>query len=956
MWTFNPFTGTLDYYKIDPHNLGYYATEAALTTVHPTASDGDWAIVGSTDTVWVWDTDTNAWVDTDTKGQVSSVFGRSGIVTAQSGDYSLSQISGTTAITLDYAFDNGKIINGADSLINAFKVGNGINYTALSICDDIVGSIPQFYFNTNGIIRCGEVDGTIIFCAGDINQASTMQIVIPAWNAGNTDNKSLLFKSDYSNNEGNIIFNGTTLKIYSYGSIILDDGTNSVSVANCKTAYTHSGLTTGNPHSVTLSDVGGESPLTFSYPLNRSTNTISLLYDNSTIKVNGSNQIYVYGYNNTNWDTAYGWGNHASAGYFVGIDSTIRALFSSTATGLTYTNTTGIFSLTSGYVIPTTTEETNWGTAYSNRVDTWTSPLSFSSNTASISQATTSTNGYVSSTDWNTFNGKQTAYTNLSTLGTLANSTGWLYNNGSGTLSYSTPSYNVLSDKPTLLYNLSVGSGAKWYKLGTLTGYGKRVTVRAYGSSGYGNEYAYGTTIAEYDIGNADDEFGGGYYCIGGIASGVSYEWVKNTVATIDCYVALPSYFMGGIEIVPLDGFTVNSTLTTPVSDPSGTNLTNVFYLQSPLTNTSYIAQSNNNSFYQRNTAGTSRNSMIRKVTTDILEIGDATQNTGIKMNEPLEVGSFTKIGSSGNIVLEDTGNYLSFLYAGVNGIKSAGGFNLLVSGSAAAISISSTLNACNFYASSYTFNNGNFSNIGTIGSKAITSSASITGTYLVSNIATGTAPVQVTSTTVCTNLNADLWDGYQFSDYLNQAVKTTSSPTFYGFTSNYYSYFNDSCFINNNTRIYHRNGADTLWFSSLNRTSSNILEIGYASGSGAKFLENVDFDSKEISNVKKVSHSAEYDIGNSGSTKTISANNGMFQKMTLNDNCAITFSDFGVGCFLIKLIQDGTGSRTISFVDTVNYEDGVTPILSIDGGAYDLLFFYYDGSVYNCVPIYSFS
>jgi hypothetical protein len=38
--------------------------------------------------------------------------------------------------------------------------------------------------------------------------------------------------------------------------------------------------------------------------------------------------------------------------------------FSSTATGLTYTNTTGVFSLTAGYVIPTTTEETNWNAAY----------------------------------------------------------------------------------------------------------------------------------------------------------------------------------------------------------------------------------------------------------------------------------------------------------------------------------------------------------------------------------------------------------------------------------------------------------------------------------------------------------------------------------------------------------------------------------------------------------------
>jgi len=43
---------------------------------------------------------------------------------------------------------------------------------------------------------------------------------------------------------------------------------------------------------------------------------------------------------------------------------------SSTATGLTYTNTTGVFSLTSGYLIPTTASynNTNWDSAFTNRI------------------------------------------------------------------------------------------------------------------------------------------------------------------------------------------------------------------------------------------------------------------------------------------------------------------------------------------------------------------------------------------------------------------------------------------------------------------------------------------------------------------------------------------------------------------------------------------------------------
>lgn len=55
----------------DQHNKGFFATEEALREAVPTADAGDWAIVGSTDTVWVWDVEGSDWVDTDTKGEVT---------------------------------------------------------------------------------------------------------------------------------------------------------------------------------------------------------------------------------------------------------------------------------------------------------------------------------------------------------------------------------------------------------------------------------------------------------------------------------------------------------------------------------------------------------------------------------------------------------------------------------------------------------------------------------------------------------------------------------------------------------------------------------------------------------------------------------------------------------------------------------------------------------------------
>ena len=67
----------------DAHNKGYFATQEALEEAYATAEPGDYAIVGSTDTVWVWDEDSSAWVDSDRKGQVTSVNGQTGDVTVQ---------------------------------------------------------------------------------------------------------------------------------------------------------------------------------------------------------------------------------------------------------------------------------------------------------------------------------------------------------------------------------------------------------------------------------------------------------------------------------------------------------------------------------------------------------------------------------------------------------------------------------------------------------------------------------------------------------------------------------------------------------------------------------------------------------------------------------------------------------------------------------------------------------
>ena len=93
---------------------------------------------------------------------------------------------------------------------------------------------------------------------------------------------------------------------------------------------------------------------------------------------------------------------------------------SSTVTGIPYNNTTGVISLLANYFIPTDSMATLWS-------------------------------------------GKQTYYANLSSIGALANSSGWLKNNGSGTFSYSTPSrtdlgFGTMTMVDSTLYNAKIAS------------------------------------------------------------------------------------------------------------------------------------------------------------------------------------------------------------------------------------------------------------------------------------------------------------------------------------------------------------------------------------------------------------------------------------------------------------------------------------------------------------------
>lgn len=90
--------------------VGWYPNYEALYAAHDTGYDGNWAIVGETDTIWVWDSDTGVWKDTGESSKFANYYDKAQIdaklpkpvtvtVAASawtSGDYSVAWNDGTS--------------------------------------------------------------------------------------------------------------------------------------------------------------------------------------------------------------------------------------------------------------------------------------------------------------------------------------------------------------------------------------------------------------------------------------------------------------------------------------------------------------------------------------------------------------------------------------------------------------------------------------------------------------------------------------------------------------------------------------------------------------------------------------------------------------------------------------------------------------------------------------------
>jgi ethanolamine utilization microcompartment shell protein EutS len=195
-------------------------------------------------------------------------------------------------------------------------------------------------------------------------------------------------------------YEGKVLSSSDVGAISTSHPANNVTntlLTNWNTSYTHSQITNGsNPHNVTFANITTKPTtlagygITDAQPLDADLTAIAVLsgtngflkktatntwsLDTSTYLTTetdpvfgASNAASITGTMITNWNTAFGWGNHATQGYLKTISVGL-----SVPTGFTVSNspvntggTLGV-TFTSGYSLPLNSTQTNWNTAYTH--------------------------------------------------------------------------------------------------------------------------------------------------------------------------------------------------------------------------------------------------------------------------------------------------------------------------------------------------------------------------------------------------------------------------------------------------------------------------------------------------------------------------------------------------------------------------------------------------------------
>jgi hypothetical protein len=143
---------------------------------------------------------------------------------------------------------------------------------------------------------------------------------------------------------------------------------------------------------------------------------------------------------------------------------------------------------------------------------------------------------------------------------------------------------------------------------------------------------------------------------------------------------------------------------------------------------------------------------------------------------------------------------------------------------------------------------------------------------------------------------------------------------------------------------------------------SSTDLAIPRFNGTTGKIIQNSGItinSTNQMSGVVTAGFASEFNAGNSSTAATINWNNGQRQVLTLTGSPAVltfTAPTTGVGNFMLRIVQDATGGRTITWPASVRWPGGTAPTINTAAATVHIVSFYYNGTLYYGVGSLSFA
>jgi len=240
-----------------------------------------------------------------------------------------------------------------------------------------------------------------------------------------------------------------------------------------------------------------------------------------------------------------------------------------------------------------------------------------------------------------------------------------------------------------------------------------------------------------------------------------------------------------------------------------------------------------------------------------------------------------------------------------------------------------------------------------------------IRGTQFISDVAIGTAPFVVTSTTVVANLNADTVDGVEGADIIQRdgSIPLTGNWDVGAFTITGTQFISDIAtgtapfVVSSTTQVANLNAAtagNAATVTTNANLSGHVTSTGNAAILGSFTIAQLntavsDGTVAELGTAQEYTKTQNFN----GTTLTDAAN--ISWDASANQVCSVTLTDNRTldnptnmkdgATYILRVIQDAGGTNTLAYGNAYKWEGGTAPVITATGDAIDILTFVSDGT-----------